>query len=374
MTSINLTIDDLIFTLNPVGGIARLYRELISRLVQLDSELHLQILVNQPGGHGFACGPNLDVIRVIPPIEYLLRPRRLWFPVRDAISPLLKSSCARKTPGAIWHSTYYSRVTEWPGKTVVTVYDLAHERFPDLFSSSSDNAFRRQKRRVVAEADFVICISSSVADDVVNILNVDRQRTRVIGLAASDSFFGPGSARVVELPRSPYILYIGDRRHYKNFSLLLNAYQQWQYRRDIRLVVVGRPWTRRELHRIATLGLADLVTLLSQPEDDYLATLYRHAEFFVYPSLIEGFGIPLLEAGATGCPVVASDIPSSKEIAGEFAFFFDPKDESSLHAAMDRALYLGHDRSRLDRARHIAAHYSWDRTARETLDVYRMLS
>ena len=171
------------------------------------------------------------------------------------------------------------------------------------------------------------------------------------------------------------MLYVGDRTHYKNFRGLLKAYSRWPARRELDLVVISsKGWSDTEWRCLLDLGIARHVCLLTSVEDWELCDLYNQAAALVYPSFYEGFGIPLLEAMACGCPVVASRIPSTEEVAGSCPIYFDARDIESMMAALDVALTEGRNSPRCQRGLARARKYSWDLTARGMLDVYYELA
>jgi glycosyltransferase involved in cell wall biosynthesis len=169
----------------------------------------------------------------------------------------------------------------------------------------------------------------------------------------------------------PFLLYVGKRTHYKNFNLLLEAYGSWPGRTEVDLVVVSdSAWTPDEQRYLAESTLDSHVQLLIDINDEQLRGLYAQAVALVYPSLYEGFGIPLLEAMACGCTVVASDIPSSREVAGDCPVYFDPTSAEDLRGALDKALQqTGNPEQRAAAIEH-AANFSWNKTARQTLEIY----
>ena len=169
------------------------------------------------------------------------------------------------------------------------------------------------------------------------------------------------------------MLYVGRRGPYKNFKTLLQAYCVWQRRNEVDLLVVGSAWSEQERKWLAESGCEEQVHLLSGVDDHQLACLYNHAQAFVYPSLFEGFGIPLLEAMACGCPVVASRIPSTLEVAAEHPYYFEPTDENDLLTALDTAFSEGRKSPRVETGIRHAELYSWQKTAQKTLQVYRSL-
>jgi glycosyltransferase involved in cell wall biosynthesis len=173
--------------------------------------------------------------------------------------------------------------------------------------------------------------------------------------------------------RKPYLLFIGQRDGYKNFDILLRAFaHSSKLRKDFLLICFGGgTFSSVERKRIATLGLSLQDVIHVRGDDADLAGFYGEAAAFVYPSLYEGFGIPLLEAMALSCPVVCSNASSFPEVVGNAADLFDPFDEESLRSTIERVVFSMEHRDfligrGLDRARL----FSWDRCAEETLQVY----
>jgi glycosyltransferase involved in cell wall biosynthesis len=276
--------------------------------------------------------------------------------------------------GKIWHSTYFTQPDCWRGAQVVTVVDMIYELYPNLFTDLYDQQFREQKRRAVSEAAAVICISETTRRDVQNYYGIGSDKTFVVPLAHSDSFHPRENEEESPREGKPFLLYVGRRTHYKNFNLLLEAYSSWTGRNAIDLVVVSDThWTPEEERRLAELDVCSQVQLLTDIEDDDLRRLYGQAAAFVYPSLYEGFGIPLLEAMACGCPIIASEIPSSREVAGDCAIYFDPASFEDLRTALEKVVTEGPNATRRAAGISRAATFSWNETARRTLEVYRSL-
>lgn len=256
------------------------------------------------------------------------------------------------------------------------VLDMIYELFEDLFSEPYDDVIREQKRVSILQADSVICISEATCRDVQNIYGIAPEKTHVVPLAAAEFFrpvpIGDGGQR--QLAARPFLLYVGTRNHYKNFESLITAYANWRSRQDVDLVVVSDvPWTTEENRRLLELNIEARVQLLHNISDEDLRHLYNEALMFVYPSLYEGFGIPLLEAMACGCPVVASRIPSTVEVAGDCPVYFDPRSTTDLVAALDVAMAEGRVSKRTAAGIEWAKKYSWNNTARGIINVYRSL-
>jgi glycosyltransferase involved in cell wall biosynthesis len=304
----------------------------------------------------------------------LLRPGRLFWRLRRDVRINVLSSWINKNQPDIWHSTYFSLPRRWPGPIVINAYDLIYERYAQQYNRVQDDAIRSSMRQAILRADAVICISEATKIDVQRFYDINSTKIVVIPLAASSEFKTYGADELPETGQRPFLLYIGRRAGYKNFETLLAAYSRWSQRKNIDLLVVGSPWTASERQQILALQVADQVNLETDVSDQQLANFYNRAVAFVHPSLYEGFGLPLLEALSCGCPLVASNIPTSMEIAGSTAHYFDPNDIEQILNALDQVVETGRTVSYLEQARKIAAGYSWDYTARKTLEVYHALA
>ena len=275
---------------------------------------------------------------------------------------------------SIVHRTYYAH-TYAPASvaTVVTVFDMIHEIFPEHFPARDRTS--RDKRESIRNADLVLCISQSTATDVVRLFDVPREKIRVTYLGLSDAFSGQRISAVRPHVR-PYLLYVGHRLGYKNFEAALRAYaQSKRLRGEFDFVVFGGfALSSDERTLIESLGLqSDTVRRLTGADEE-LSNAYRHAHAFVYPSKYEGFGIPPLEAMASGCPVASSNASSIPEVVGSAAELFDPNEIDSIEHALERVCF-----DEIRRAELIATgfqrltQFSWDRCATETISAYRNL-
>ena len=369
--------DAEIYTLQARGGVSRIFNEVLPRLCEMDEACEVDMVVME--GRLRQPLPQHERIRhhAVPPYHRYLRPGRLWRPVVEAMKWEHMRRQVRPPAHAIWQPTYFRPAGRWSGCFVVYFHDIIVERFAELFTKPIHARWRSQRQQCARHADVILCNSETTRQDVCDYFGVDVQRTRVIPPAVSDAF-RPMRADDLDTfsrptPR-PYILYVGDRSPYKNFQFFLRAYARWPSRKDVDLVVVGREWTPEERQLLQHLKLEERVHLLQGVDDDALCALYHRAGFFVYPSLYEGFGIPLLEAMTCGCPIVASDIPSSREVAGELPIYFQPTAQEDLLRAMDEALHQGRRKAWLTAARAHASRFSWDATARGFWEVYHALA
>jgi glycosyltransferase involved in cell wall biosynthesis len=268
----------------------------------------------------------------------------------------------------VFHQTYYAPLYRgFRGKRIVTVHDMTYELYPALFPSTE--AASRMKREAVERADGIIAVSESSRRDLMRILGVPGERIRTIHHGNS-LLLDRGPRPEVE---GEYVLYVGQRIAHKNFSALLRAFARAPgVAAGHRLVCFGgTELTADERRSIRELGLEGKVLRLSGP-DRLLANLYGYARALIYPSLYEGFGLPLLEAMGFGCPIAASGTSSLPEVAGEAAIYFDPQDEEAMAHAIAQVTGDSELRARLSaEGRRRARGFTWDRCAAEHMEFYR---
>ncbi len=369
-----VVVDGVVYESQAHRGITRLYNAILPRMCDLEPALRIRLLTAAWVKKALPRHPQIQH-RPLLPIDSILRPRRLWSRVLpDARAFVQRAQLGGRQTG-IWHSTYYTVPLDWKGCVVTTVHDMAHERLPHLFGGVHNDLFRKRKEHSIRTADAVICVTDTTKNDLQDLYRLNTARVAVVPNGFNPIFRmlknDHPSAPAVAL--GPYLLYVGMRDSYKNFTTLSRAYSQWDRRHDVRLLVVGRPWMDKEKQMLAELGITGRVHLLPDVKDAELCVLYNQAAAFVYPSLYEGFGIPLLEAMACGCPIAASRIPSTVEVAQSYPAYFDPTDVESLCAALDAAVTRDRDPALVRLGLEIAGQYSWDRTAAATLNIYRSL-
>lgn len=370
-----IVMDGLIFQNQTYGGISRIYSEIIPRMCFMDDTLQFTFLTTNRLRKPLPKHSQIKHLRLFP-VDLFLRPSKLWQPVKARLRANLQSWILRDSRRKIWHSTYYTRPNHWAGAEIVTVVDMIHERYPNLFNRSKDKFFKKQKHDCVLNADKILCISETTRHDIIKFYGIEFAKTKIIPLAHSPIFRKLSKKDISNksLNSKPFFLYVGKRNHYKNFSFLLRGYSVWSKRINVDLIVVGDAWTRKEKKFLGELNIENHIKLLTKVTDDNLVELYNLAQAFIFPSLYEGFGIPLLEAMSCGCPVIASRIPSTEEVACELPIYFDPNNIDSFLSAMDLALIEGKDSSRVKLGIEHVKQYSWERTAKLVLDVYRQAS
>ena len=271
------------------------------------------------------------------------------------------------------------------GKYVVTVHDVIPLILPHTFTPRHRAIVRLALARVRRKADLIIVPSQAVERDVVERLGVREDRVAIVAHGCEPRFQptadGPAqraaAARYGLPPR--YVLAVGTLEPRKNLITLLRAYARLRAAAGDRppgLVLAGaRGWLDSPIYQtVRSLGLDEVVRVPGFIDDDDLPAVYRGAEMLAFPSLREGFGLPLLEAMACGVPVVASNTSALPEVAGDAALLVDPHDVDALAAAIGRVLRDEALRRRLRLAGIArAGQFSWEKAARQTLDAYAAL-
>jgi len=372
-----VVVDGIAFENHAMRGVSRIYSEILPKMCEITNNIQFTLLtaplIKQP--LSLPSHPQINHYTKLG-VQRLFQSR--WFvKVKNDVRGRLFENVPLQTPEkAIWHSTYYTLPYIWRGLNVLTVPDMIYELFPHLFNNPLDEPFRKQKRRCIKEADAIICISQSAANDLHAYYDFVKEKpTYIIPLACSEVFCQLSDKDIYYTPPTSrkFILYVGSRYHYKKFNQLLKVYSAWELKSEIDLVVVGEHWNKSEQALVEDLGLERNIHLLTAVTDKELNYLYNLALFFVYPSLYEGFGLPLLEAMRCGCPVVASKIPSTIEVAGECATYFDPDNFCDFMNALTVASKLGRQSKKVKAGLDRSLDFSWDRCARMTLDVYSEL-
>jgi len=378
----DIVVDGIIFALQKTGGISRVFRNQLPLVCDLDPEVRVTLCLDR---RLLQAAPTHRSIRPAqlawpPQIPSPVGPSQwLWTKAVSSgrrVSLPMRFSSARS---CIWHSTFFTRPLVWRGPEVVTVYDMVHERYArdGAFRGLGSALLRRRKRECVAAADAIIAISAATRDDLCEWYGIPADRVCVIHIGYDRIFRVLDAARGIQPDGpagTPFVLYVGTREPYKGFHVLLDGYARWPHRESVSLVVVGKPWSETENRDLAERRLTSRVTLLPYPDDSGLCQLYNQAQALVVPSFCEGFGIPLLEAMACGCPLVASRIPSTVEVAGDIPSYFEPGDGDGIGAALSEVCSEGRQSARTRRGLARVSMFSWEDTARKTLSVYRSLS
>ncbi len=369
MTSVAVQVDQLWF--KAPGGIGTYIRNLVPALARCDPSLEIKLFHAR-------FGPDAP-----PPERWI---RDFWMQELDAsirslyprwdllARPALPESLRSAD---VVHATNHAAIPPAaPGqRLVVTVHDLAFEHFPSLFPREWRLLYKLGLRAAVKRADAIVTPSRSTAEDVASRTTVDPGRLHVVPLASS---LPAGTLDVAEVLarrkiRRPYVLFVGTLEPRKNLVRLVRAYRRVAATGLPHALVLAGPmgWQHDALMReIAQPGPGEVLLTGALAAAD-LDALYRGATAFVYPSLYEGFGLPVVEAMARGVPTVASMTSSVPEVTGDAALGVDPRSVREIATGIDRVLTepgLAERLAEAGRAR--AERFSWDETARGTLEVY----
>jgi len=274
--------------------------------------------------------------------------------------------------------------TTLPG--IVTVHDLSFVQMPEKLPRAKRWYLTKLCRASVTKAAQVIAVSQQTADDLINLFDLPAARINVIHNGVAEHFVAQPAAAVStfrseqKLPER-FFLYLGTLEPRKNLPLLIRAYARWRKEaapadRAIDLVLAGgKGWFYNEIFQLVQrLELTEQVHFPGYIPDVELPLWYSAAEAFIYPSLFEGFGLPVLEAMACGTPVICSDIASLREVVGDSALTFRADDEAALSALIGEL--VGHPalyRELQARGRQQADQFSWQQTAVATQALYQCI-
>jgi glycosyltransferase involved in cell wall biosynthesis len=269
-------------------------------------------------------------------------------------------------------------------KSVATIHDLVAFHHPHTIPTKYAFYMRYLIKLMIRKADGIITDSEFIRHEIIKMFRIKEEIIFTVPISVSDLFKPVGDAdRIENLKKrygiqKRYFLHVGNIEPRKNLINLFRACDLvWQkLGRDFQLVVVGKKgWLYSDIFEtLKDAAFARDVVFTGYVEDKDIPALYSGADFFVFPSLYEGFGLPILEAMRCGVPVIASHVASLPEVAGDAALYVDPKDPKDI---AEKLLTLADDFSLQESLRQKgflqAAKFSWERTARKTLDVYEAM-
>jgi glycosyltransferase involved in cell wall biosynthesis len=365
---LRVAFDDEIFTAQRYGGVSRAFTELSQALAEEPGVVPLLPFPFTANRHLAASlvfrGRVLGGGRYIPGLRSLMRPIN-----RRAITATLARAQAD-----ILHATWYDpALAAADVPLVVTVHDMVPELMPDSVGGAS--ALHRGKLALVHRARRVIAVSATTAADLCRLSGLPQDTVRVIYHGITERMrWQPVDGRPPDLPGS-YLLFVGRRGGYKNFAGVAPSLADL-LRRNVKLHLVcvgGGSFGAKELEPFVLAGVARRVRQIDA-DDRLLAACYSHAVAFLFPSLYEGFGMPLLEAMINHCPVICSNRGALVEIGADAPLYFDPAEPDQIielveALSRDRA----HRSARAAKSLSRAADFSWRRTAAAHAALYREL-
>lgn len=354
----SIVYDPQIFSLQKFGGISRYFVELMKNLPnEFDYRFDCLYSDNVYLKENSSLFPKIRKLPNFPQRKNLTCAINISFEILKL----------RQNKLDLFHPTYFSDyfLKHLKKPYVITVYDLIHERF------LNNEKLVKAKEKTIKHANKIIAISHHTKKDLMDIYGIPSEKIEVTYL--SHSINCNIIEEVEELPKD-YILFVGQRNLYKNFKNFLEAfYLLSKENSNLNLVCTGAPFNPEEIEQIKKYELEDRVKRYFVSEGQ-LNFLYKNAQCFVYPSIYEGFGIPILEAFACECPVSLSNASCFPEVAGDAGSYFDPHDPYSIKISMEKILtdisyrnsliYKGCERLKL---------FSWKKTAQETADIYKSI-
>lgn len=364
----HLLLDHQAFVMQRYGGISKYFAALSSGIL-LDEEIDhkLKLLYTENG----YLSKKSNVLSDIPGHWLLKKTSRMERWNRRYFSLLLKQNNYD-----VFHPTYYHPyfLDHVQKPYVITVHDMIHELFPEFFHPHDPTA--QFKRKVIERASHIIAISESTKHDLQRLLNVPDHKVSVV----YHGWFSPKSNEKVREERltsgdKRYVLYVGERSAYKNFYRFMTAMAYVMHENpDLHLVCAGGGYFgKAETEYLRRLNILDRIRQVTVNENE-LGSLYRNAVFFCYPSIYEGFGLPILESFANDCPVSVSNTSCFKEVGGDAVSYFDPYQidsmigtfESLLNRMDLRQLFIDKGKIRLEA-------FTEESCVKNTLNVYKML-
>jgi mannosyltransferase len=353
--TIEVVLDCIVFDLQRSGGISRYWVNLISALAELPAGPRLHLLINEKA----SSGPALEVMdraRANPRLTlHPYKTRALERMRQPAIPKQLRSH-------AVFHSSYYRSAARMPN--VLTVHDFTYE---NLVGGWRAFAQLWQKSRAAAASSAVVCVSESTRQDFKRRFpNFDAGPIEVIHHGVEAHFTPSRKLSEGMHVQGDYVLFVGRRDPYKNFWCAVEAVRQLE---SMKLTVVGPSLSVNEQARLDA-ELEGRYTMRPHVDDAELVELYRNAFALAYPSRYEGFGLPVLEAMACGCPAVALRASSIPEVAGNGAVMLDEATPEALRRALEkiqRQDFRGH---LVERGLRQAARFRWADAAAEYFAVY----
>ncbi len=380
----HILFDHQAFSMQTFGGVSNCFAQLITNL-PFCVEAHLSIkdsdnvYLKQTGIARFGKIRDSSNFIIDRPFKGQYRLHQLFSYFSSVwLSDIRNKQCSinalRSGNFDVFHPTFFDDyfLPYLNGKPfVLTIHDMIPELYPQYFSR--DDMQIVMKRKLAPLASAIIAVSENTKKDVVRILNVPESKVHVIYHGCSF----PDKSNIQIPYTKPYILFVGERWGYKNFSLFLKYISPiLQLHADLHVVCTGKPFSKEETRTMESLGIRDRFVHHWAKTDEEFYSLYHNALCFVYPSEYEGFGIPILEAYKADCLVMLNHASCFPEIAGDAAIYFTMTKEYSDFAQQltrlltmnqtERDVLLLKQRKRLER-------YSWQKSAMQLYNIYKSI-
>lgn len=363
------------------GGIGRYTRELIYALVKADKENEYHLFSARqpqtlPVPDPVPNGENVSYHQAPLDERWLYR---LWYRLRLPLPVQLATG-----PLDLFHSPDFVLPPVRDSiPTILTVHDLSFVHYPDTFTPALVNYLNSVVPWSVARATHILADSQATKEDLINIWRVAAEKVTVLYSGVSGRFQPVTDQKQLaavrqkyDLGRAPYLVSVSTLQPRKNFQMLIQAFKPVAEQQPHNLVIAGgKGWLYEEMmSEVQKQGLEGRVKFIGFVADGDLPALYSEASLMVFPSLYEGFGLPLLEAMACGVPVLSSNASCLPEVAGEAAVLLSPTEQEAWSQTMNGLLSNPGQRARMVAAGFLQARkFRWKKAAGELLEVYRRL-
>lgn len=352
-------------------GIGTYISHLVTGLAEIDTD-NQYVLIAAP--------QSRDAVPVLPDNFRVVLERSPVYSLRELVALSYRLYRLRLD---LYHSTHYVLPLALPCPAVATIHDIIHLLYPDFLPNRMALLYaQRMIRSTLARGSKIIAVSNNTKEDLETYFEVSGDKIEVIYNGVDDLYRAEMPAAEIERwldhfeLRRPYLLFVGNPKPHKNLDNVIKAFARALElnRFDAHLVCVGARHSAefKIRQRAEQLGIGDRVQLLGHVVPEALPALYRGASLFLYPTLYEGFGLPVVEAMACGTAVITSNTSALKEIADGYAHLVDPLDVEKMALAISHCMSDDKYRAELaERGRRRADDFHWHQAAEQTLAVYR---
>ena len=353
MSNIRVLIDGIVYSLQWFGGLVTYWNNVILHLgISTENKLSLEMTVGDKN----------------------------YFPSSELGKYLTLVTEESRQNYDLFHSTYYTLPQNLKLKQILTFHDTIYEDFPEYFIHETNfKNFMKRKKYCIDLADHIVAVSNTTKASILQHYEISPDRITVIHHGISIIFQNATSLANEKIQKDiknffihkPFLLFVGGRRYYKNFILLLKAFAISKINQDFILVVVGSEQTffDEEMEIIDKFKLQTKIRLLGFVILEELISIYLSAYGFVFPTMAEGFGLPLLEAMACEIPVVCSDIPVLREVGGLSPIYFNPHDVNFLVQAIEELVFSS-PKERILKGKQRTLEFQWQKSVKELVKVY----
>ena len=349
--------DHQIFFNQNQGGPSRYFVELIKELINLNNNPTIISPIDQ----------NIHLKEIEEKVK-----KKFYFQIKknfisEILNYMISQYYFRVLDYDLYHLTYFNTSFSTKKPKIITVYDLIHEKYMIDFNLS-----KYPKKKIFNDIDHFICISNNTKKDLIYYYGIEEQKISVTYLANSIKF-----SRIKKNPfNKPYFLFVGSRKRYKNFKIILDAYSKLpKIKKNFDIVCFGGGnFIEEEIKNMNKLSIDINNIHYRDGSDEELCALYKNSEALIYPSRYEGFGLPLLEAMSLGCPVISSNSSSLPEVYGDAALSFSPFSVDSLIDCINKITTDNDLKQKLiSKGYERVKNFSWKKCALETSIIYKKL-